>query len=699
LLLTFALIEKGGWKMKFLHQDFKKILILIIVSGPFLMGRVKTISAGETVSTEIRWLQVGSLHSFYANIGAEVEFFRTGSFYEQTDGLRWPAQYPYQDHCVAKSMWIGVTNVYDYGMIVPVKVVCVGPRQFDMINEIIPAQFKMIGRFNAPTVLVDGETATDNAMNDLVDEIDPDLKSDRMIVNKLHSSTGITVTRKIMAFSQQNNDNYFIYDYVFKNTGWYHKEYLDPIPGILTDCIFHFQYRYAFGWESTQMVWWAPSNNIRWGRNCLNDVVGQEPNDPDFEFRAHFSWYGPHSLSQVDDYGCPDWKSGGVMAAVQYAGVVTLHADKSANDKTDDLYQPSTTLYLGSNQYYQSNNQMDTLLAKQKYEIMTAGHSEKTHAEEVGDDFADLWGNDPGGYAQGQGFGPYTLALGDSIHIIMAEGISGLSRLKNIEVCKNWYENNAPFILPDGAVTDDRDEYKKQWVQTGKDSLFQTFRRAVINFNSDYGIPRSPLPPDTFQVRSGSDKIWLSWSDNAEDWPNFDGYQIFRAVGQPDTIYEKIFECDKSNTVYSFEDPAVIQGLDYYYYIQTKDDGSTNDIYPGVPLVSSKFWTITNQPAYLKSTVISENENQIPESFSLFQNYPNPFNPTTTFKYDMPKESKVHLVLYDINGRLIETLVNEKQQPGYYSIQWDATQYSSGVYIYRIQEDGFSAVKKCLLIK
>jgi predicted MPP superfamily phosphohydrolase len=92
-------------------------------------------------------------------------------------------------------------------------------------------------------------------------------------------------------------------------------------------------------------------------------------------------------------------------------------------------------------------------------------------------------------------------------------------------------------------------------------------------------------------------------------------------------------------------------------------------------------------------------EQGLPVAFALHQNYPNPFNPTTTFKYELPKESKVVLSVFDINGRLIETLVNEKQQPGYYSVQWDACQYSSGVYIYRIQADGFSAVKKCILMK
>jgi hypothetical protein len=89
----------------------------------------------------------------------------------------------------------------------------------------------------------------------------------------------------------------------------------------------------------------------------------------------------------------------------------------------------------------------------------------------------------------------------------------------------------------------------------------------------------------------------------------------------------------------------------------------------------------------------------IQEVFHLAQNYPNPFNPVTTISYELPKDSDVTLTIYDITGRLIETLVDQKQNGGHYSVQWDAFQYSSGVYIYRIQAGGFSSVKKCILMK
>ena len=96
---------------------------------------------------------------------------------------------------------------------------------------------------------------------------------------------------------------------------------------------------------------------------------------------------------------------------------------------------------------------------------------------------------------------------------------------------------------------------------------------------------------------------------------------------------------------------------------------------------------------------IVENNRFYPNYFSLSQNYPNPFNPTTTIQYDIPKTSQVTLTIYNMNGQVVERLVNQKQEPEFYSVLWDAKNVSTGMYFYCIQADGFSTVKKCLLIK
>jgi hypothetical protein len=88
-----------------------------------------------------------------------------------------------------------------------------------------------------------------------------------------------------------------------------------------------------------------------------------------------------------------------------------------------------------------------------------------------------------------------------------------------------------------------------------------------------------------------------------------------------------------------------------------------------------------------------------PVAFELHQNYPNPFNPTTKFTYDLTRETRVSLKVYNIIGQEVATLVNEIQSSGYKSVTFDATNLASGAYYYRLQTDNFTAVKKMMIMK
>ncbi|MCJ7552451.1 MAG: T9SS type A sorting domain-containing protein [Ignavibacteriaceae bacterium] len=83
----------------------------------------------------------------------------------------------------------------------------------------------------------------------------------------------------------------------------------------------------------------------------------------------------------------------------------------------------------------------------------------------------------------------------------------------------------------------------------------------------------------------------------------------------------------------------------------------------------------------------------------MYQNYPNPFNPSTKIRYQLPKESKVIIKLYDILGAEVITLLNEKKEPGLYEVVFNAHHLPSGTYIYRIVADGFVETKKMILLK
>jgi len=94
----------------------------------------------------------------------------------------------------------------------------------------------------------------------------------------------------------------------------------------------------------------------------------------------------------------------------------------------------------------------------------------------------------------------------------------------------------------------------------------------------------------------------------------------------------------------------------------------------------------------------------IPESYHLSQNYPNPFNPITNIQYDIPEEGHIQLIIYDLLGRKVRTLVNKIVLPGYKSIKWDGKNdngslVTSGVYFYMIQAGNFSKTKKMIILK
>jgi hypothetical protein len=89
----------------------------------------------------------------------------------------------------------------------------------------------------------------------------------------------------------------------------------------------------------------------------------------------------------------------------------------------------------------------------------------------------------------------------------------------------------------------------------------------------------------------------------------------------------------------------------------------------------------------------------IPGTYSLGQNYPNPFNPVTIITYSLPAEDQVTITVYNILGRRIKTLVNEKQKAGYYTIQYSGENTASGVYFYRLETQHYTETKKMLLLK
>ena len=99
------------------------------------------------------------------------------------------------------------------------------------------------------------------------------------------------------------------------------------------------------------------------------------------------------------------------------------------------------------------------------------------------------------------------------------------------------------------------------------------------------------------------------------------------------------------------------------------------------------------------NSAIDKYPNSIPGNISLAQNYPNPFNPGTTIKYSLSESNRIALKIFDLQGREVQTLVNEYKQPGIHTVEFDGTHLASGVYFYYLQAGDYSVSKRLLLLK
>ena len=103
--------------------------------------------------------------------------------------------------------------------------------------------------------------------------------------------------------------------------------------------------------------------------------------------------------------------------------------------------------------------------------------------------------------------------------------------------------------------------------------------------------------------------------------------------------------------------------------------------------------------AWITSTDVAEGEPEVPSKFTLSQNYPNPFNPNTTIKYELPRSSEVRLSVFDMLGREVFVLVNERRNAGVHETTFDGSKLASGVYLYRLQAGDLVATKRLGIVK
>jgi hypothetical protein len=639
-------------------------------------------------------MSAGSLHNWYSEIGSELE--EAGFIKTQQFGMQWPAIYSYQDIQAARGMWIGAKDFTDEnGQNFPYKVVTVGPRA-PQFYAFYPIKIELTSKFAPTNVYVDGNLSFQKNVE--IDKTDNTIPYDRVIENVINSQLGITVKRKIFQFAQQYNDNYIVYEYTFTNTGNTDADPEIELPNnTIKDAYFWFTYRNAVN----KSVRFVIGNGSGWGINTMNDARGDGvKTDPANEkYRAQFSWHGyfPGKDVAYDNIGGPIWALNstaapfndkadtvGRLGGTQFIGTLTLYADKSATEKVDDPSQPRTTDYVNSDHplLLAGANALNKDRMTQEYALMSTGHKAPRHADAVepSGDFAiqknaPNVGNASGGISFNNGYGPYTLKPGESVRIVIAEAVNGIGRKLQIDTGIKYKK---------GQITADA---KNRIVMQGKDSLMLTFKRVTENFNSGWKLPQPPMPPTTFEVNSGGDRISLKWDVNSSDPNPPVAFRIYRALGNVDSNYTMIYQTSSASER-SYDDKNLVRGFNYYYYITAV--GAPISSGPGTPagrLESGRYFTQSYDPANL--------QRQAGDKLSDIRIVPNPFNASAKGSIRFPgaaDEDKIAfynipgqctIKIYSELGELIKTIehTNGSGDEFWYQVTSSSQIIVSGIYI------------------
>ena len=538
-----------------------------------------------------QWLDIGAYHHAYSESGARHWAAETPT------GKEYPAILRHSTHNLSNAFWIGIKNWTDpQGVHYPYYVARLGPNEQGAFYT-YPIQNKLIGRYNDTIVEVNGEPSFDNEA--ILDQIDPGLPADRMVHNVNNMVMGITVDRKIYAYTNEYHDNYHVKEITYCNTGNIDDDEEIELPDqTLHDVIFYSINR----WTGSEQSAYATDSAQRWGRYTVHDVVGDGHEEYPVDFTAQYAWAGwTHNglFGSYSDQGGPLFSdeldvvapgdSIGRLSGATMMGQSVIHADRTATDPSYDTGQPAyiawidndSQIYNGREPGVYSPSRPATHESLYEQGIVAPlrfnGTEECTdcrraypHMAEFNQPNGLFWdysaqdfnltGAFAGGFSATTGYGPYEMGPGECINIVESEGIAGLSFDASVKIGRAFkragsdrnttvieYDANGdgsidttPFDY-DNVFVGTEAQTKDQWFMSARDSLFRTFYRArdlheASQGMSVYPIAEPPRPPTRFSLWSRPRHIDLEWTP-APDGPAITHWELYRTEHWEDNLY------------------------------------------------------------------------------------------------------------------------------------------------------------------
>lgn len=463
-------------------------------------------------------------------------------------------------------------------------------------------------RYRPPNIVVDGIPLNPPYRWN----VDPNLESDIKIeFEDILSQFGIRSHVEIFAFSNPNHDDYFIWKATHKFTGEI-KQPRNSSPGdTLVDQTIKFWWpisfcmgpskagermangSYAFESEDDLSSWMVRKSELM--PNRVRDSL-------------HIAYYWDYKRNNPTSYpngssdesGDPD-RLTGYLHSPQIPGFTLLHADRSHNDKSDDITQPYAMPYASIERDLWGRRDAGLLLTYRGDDARGRFPPDR----------ATLGQNINKGPMRFITVGPYELTKDtpagrvDSVTMVYAIGVGSIDRSKADSIGRAWYN---------GEISD---SVKNAWIFTGKDSLFNNLDNANWawdRLSSGSSVPSPPPPPD-INVASGPARVYVNWSyespsyfidpsSGVDDWYAWRVYRKQGALLVNDPLdensnaeWELVHETTDRNQT-SFTDLNVTRGLDYYYAVTAVDDGSQNadGIIPNQRLESSRIVTRSQLP-------------------------------------------------------------------------------------------------------